>query len=126
LLVAGQRLASRADRVDPIVLGSPGSLERTDLDDRFPRVDEEHDQAGGEAAGSFQRPDPPARSVLTRPREHPPIASAISGIGQVSVDPPGSGVEHGQVDGVAVWIASDDEVVELCQHDHCGCPSSQG
>ena len=119
-------MAGRADRIDPIVLRSARSLESTDLDDRFTGVEEEHDQAGGEAAGSFQRPDPAAGSVLASPREHPKIPGAVSGVGQVSMDSPGAGVEHGQVDGVAVRVASDDEVVVLCEHDHCGCPSIQG
>ncbi|MEJ7741336.1 MAG: hypothetical protein WKF73_01585 [Nocardioidaceae bacterium] len=74
LLVAGERLAGRADRVDPIVLRSAGAFERTNLDDRLTGIEEEHDQAGGEAAGSFQRPDPPAGSVLAGPGEHPSIA----------------------------------------------------
>jgi hypothetical protein len=126
LLVACQRLAGRADGVDPIVLGATGTLERPNLDDRLTGGEEEHDQAGGEATGSFQCPDPPAWRVLSRPGEHPVIASAVSSIGQLRADPTGAGFEHGQVDCVAIWVASDDVVVLLCDHDHCGCPSIRG
>jgi len=113
LLVAGQRLAGGADRVDPIVLGSPGPLERPDLDDRLASLGEEHNQTGGETAGSFQRPDPAASSVLTSPGEHPPIPSTVSGIGQMSENATSTGVEHRKIDGVAVRVTSDDEVVVL-------------
>jgi len=71
LLVAAQRLAGCADRVEPIVLRSTCSFERADLNDRLTGPVQEHDQTGGEASGSLQRPDPPARSMLTGPRQHP-------------------------------------------------------
>ncbi len=112
-----------ADGVDAIVLRASGALERTDLDDRLTGIDEEHNQAGGEAAGPLQRPDPPAGSVLSDPGEHPLIAVTVRGVGQMSENTTSAGVEDGQVDGVAVWVTSDDEVVLLCEHDHCGCPS---
>lgn len=60
MLVAGERLACGADRVDPIALRAACSLERADLDDRLSGIEEEHHQAGGEAAGSLQGLDPSA------------------------------------------------------------------
>src|SRR4029077_19923811 len=35
------------------------------------------------------------------------------------------GVEYRQVDSVTVRVSSDDVGVILCQHGHCGCPSSR-
>jgi hypothetical protein len=96
-LLVTSRLARGADRIDPIVLRAIDPLERTDLDDLLAGIDEEHDQAGGEAAGPFLRPDPPAASMLAGPGEHSAIAGTIGGLGQASLDPPGTGIERGQV-----------------------------
>ncbi len=64
--------------------------------------------------------------MLVGPGEHPAVAGTVGGVSEVGTDSPGAGVEHRQVDGVAVWVASDDEVVLVCQHGHCGCPSIDG
>ena len=94
--------------------------------DCFTDVDEEHRQAGGEAAGTFQRPDPSAGRMGIGPRQHPSIACTVGSVGQMSEDSTGTGMVHSEVDAVAVWITSDDEVVLLCEHDHCGCHSIKG
>jgi len=126
LLVSRDGLARRADGVDSIIFGPSSTLERPHLDHRFTGFEQVHDQAGGEAAGSFQRPGPPAGSVLLGPGQHPCIAGAVGGVGQMRTDATGAGIEHGQVDGVSVRVASDDVVVVICEHDHCGCPSIRG
>ncbi len=64
--------------------------------------------------------------MLTRPGEHPPIAERRQFVGDMRVDPTTARFNHGQVDRVAIWVASYDEVVLFCEHDHCGRLSIQG
>jgi hypothetical protein len=52
------------------------------------------------------------------PGEHPRVPGAVSVFGEMSEQPPGRRIDHGQVDGVTIGVTPDDELVLLCQHGH--------
>jgi len=122
LLLAGQRGAGSADSVDPIAFGPACAFAAADLYHVFTCFGEHGGQPGGEAAGALQRPHPATRCLPGSPFEQPGVAVRIGPIAAMTAHRSGGGVHHGQVDAVSVWVASDDVLVLLCQHDHCGCP----
>ena len=58
LMGLGERGPRRLNGVDRVALRAAGPLLVLDLDHVFAGLDQYRDQAGGEAAGPFQRPDP--------------------------------------------------------------------
>ena len=66
-------------------------------------------QAGAEAAGPFDRPDPAPSGLLACEAQQLGIAGAIGGHRQVSDQPPGRGDECGRMR-VLMGIDSDDKV----------------
>jgi hypothetical protein len=106
------------DGIDPVVLGAAGAFVVLDLNDVFTRLGKDADQAGGEAAGTLQRPDATARCAAHRPSQHPTVGRTICRIAVLAVHSAGNGVEDGQVDRVSIGVTADDEVVVLEQHDH--------
>lgn len=118
LVLTRESLPGGAGSVDLVVLGAALSLDPADLDDLFAGLGKEHRQPGGEAPGALQRPHPSTRGVAVGPGEHPCIAGAVGTIGQLCTQRPGRRIDNGQVDGVTVRVAADDELVLLCEHGH--------
>ena len=123
----GQRVPGGADRVDPVVLRSAGSLERRRPRRRPHRLRPGTRPGRRRSCRCLPAPRPAGPERAGRPRR----ASADSrrrrrrrhvcrGPAPVPVSRTARSI------GVAVRVTSDDEVVVLCQHDHCGCPSIRG
>jgi len=121
LLFARQGAACSTNGVDPVVLGSAAAPAAADLDHVLTGFGEDHGQAGREAAGALQGPDPTTGRVPVGPGQQPGVTIGIGSIRAAGADRSSSGLDDGQVDGVPVRVASDDVFVLLCQHDHCGC-----
>ena len=84
LVVTGHGAARGAHGVEPVVLCPPAALEGTNLDDVLAGPGQRIGQPGGEAASSFQRPDPAAGRMLAGPVQHPAVSGAVRRCREVS------------------------------------------
>jgi len=117
---------SAADGVQAVVLRAPGSFESPNFDDVLTGLRKGLGQSGSKASRAFQRPDPTPRRSLVGPVQRRGVTRTVGRDLDMGADGAGTALHDGQVDGVSIGVASDDELVLLCQHGHCGCPSIQG
>jgi hypothetical protein len=126
-MLATERFVCGTDRVQLVGLGAvaPRRPRRAvDLDDPLALLEQEHRQAGAEAAAGLDRPHAPTAGVAAHEPQQPPVAERVGGLGAVRHHHSGDRDDRRRVR-VAVGVDADDVSDVLCEHAHANLPRGE-